>query len=216
MYDAPAQPSVLRKSAVRAIRPHRSGSVFQRNTGEWVALISLPNGKRRSKWGKSKAEALRNLRDLQAAAALGPYIPPPPRPLPPAMVGARRANLPTKIRKEWVAEAKAAGWSVKSLPEARIAIYLSRFGLTPRNVAEQYKIDRWRLDFAAPDVQIGIEVDGPHHRLPEAAVKDLERDAILGAAGWIIFRVDAYGADAEIEHRISRIARFVRGERLAA
>jgi len=153
---------------------------------------------------------------MQAAEALGPTVPPPPTMvLPPSITGARRATIPTRLGSQYVATASERGWVVRSVPEARIALLLDRLGLTPRDTATQCRVGRVRLDFAASDVKVAIEVDGPLHRLPERALKDIERDATLTAAGWMVFRVDAYSPDDELDHRLGRIVRFIRAERLS-
>lgn len=124
-------------------------------------------------------------------------------------------RVPTALTQTYLDLAKGAGWTPRSVPEARVACKLGNLGLRPGvDIHEQMKVDRFRVDFACPDIQIAIEVDGPHHRLPENAVKDLERDSSLAAAGWFVFRVDAYGSDDEMDNRLGRIVRFIRTERI--
>lgn len=48
----------------------------------------------------------------------------------------------------------------------------------------------YRLDFAYPVVKLAIEVDGPHHRLPEVKARDARRDARLRDLGWSVQRFD--------------------------
>lgn len=48
----------------------------------------------------------------------------------------------------------------------------------------------YRLDFAYPAVMLAIEVDGPHHRLPENARRDARRDRVLRRLGWTVRRFD--------------------------
>jgi hypothetical protein len=151
------------------VRGHREGSVYQRGRdGLWVAAISLPGGQRRRAYAKTRAEVEAKLRKMQAVETfLGPTIPAPPTMiLPPSLSGARRTTLPTRLGPQYLAIAAESGWIVRSVPEARIAVVLGRLGLTPWNTAAQYKVGRLRIDFAAPDVSVAIEVDGPHHRLP--------------------------------------------------
>jgi very-short-patch-repair endonuclease len=200
-----------------SMRGHGEGTVWQRKSDKrWVAQISLHDGRRRSKVAKTRTEAFAKLRELQAAKALGTVMAPPPTiALPPSLTGARRATIPGRLGKEYLAAALERGWLVRSVPEARVALVLDRLGLAPTDVAVQVKVDRLRLDFAAVAVKVAIEVDGPHHRLPEIALKDVERDALLSAAGWMVFRVDAYAPDDEIDHRLARIVRFIRGETLS-
>jgi hypothetical protein len=203
------------------VRGHHEGSIFRRKRdGKWTAALSTPDGRRierACRWNDNTRDRARELlREIQAAQLLGAPIPPAPTiPLPPSLTGARRATIPARLGSEYLAASSERGWIVRSLPEARIALVLDRLGLTPRDTAVQGKVGRIRIDFAAIDVKVGIEVDGPHHRLPEIAMRGLERDATLAAAGWMIFRVDAYGSDEELNHRLARIVRFIRGERLS-
>ena len=56
----------------RAVRGHREGTVFQRKAdGLWVAAVSLPNGKRRRRYARTKALAQEALRDLQRELGRG-------------------------------------------------------------------------------------------------------------------------------------------------
>lgn len=203
------------------MRGHHEGSVFRRKRdGKWTAAVSLPDGRRHEKaaeWSNNTRDRAKELlREMLAAQLLGGPIPTAPTiPLPPSLTGARRATIPARLGSEYLAVASDRGWIVRSLPEARIVLVLDRLGLTPRDTAVQCKVGRVRIDFAATDVKVGIEADGPHHRLPEIALRDLERDATLTAAGWMVFRVDAYGEDAELDNRLARIVRFIRGERLS-
>jgi integrase len=52
------------------IRGHNEGSIFKRTDGRWVAMLSLPSGKRQSFYGKTRQEVQRRLaaaqRDLEA------------------------------------------------------------------------------------------------------------------------------------------------------
>lgn len=48
----------------------------------------------------------------------------------------------------------------------------------------------YRIDFAYPAVKLAIEIDGPHHRLPENRARDLRRDRRLRAMGWTVVRFD--------------------------
>ena len=53
----------------------------------------------------------------------------------------------------------------------------------------QYRVDRYRLDFAYPDLMIAIEVDGyAAHGSAEALQRDLQRQNHLVALGWTVLR----------------------------
>ena len=65
----------------------------------------------------------------------------------------------------------------------------------------------YRLDFAYPSIKLAIEIDGPHHGLPEVAARDRQRDRRLQALGWVVLRFDeqvvAYRPELMV-HRIRR------------
>lgn len=46
------------------MRGHNEGSIFQRRTGEWVAAVTMRNGRRATRWSKSPAEAKADLAEL--------------------------------------------------------------------------------------------------------------------------------------------------------
>lgn len=48
----------------------------------------------------------------------------------------------------------------------------------------------YRIDFAYPMVELAIEIDGPHHRLPEVKARDARRDHRLRQLGWTVERFD--------------------------
>lgn len=47
----------------------------------------------------------------------------------------------------------------------------------------------YRLDMAYPDLRLDVEIDGPHHRLPEVAARDVRRDQRLRSLGWEVLRL---------------------------
>ncbi|WP_025371791.1 endonuclease domain-containing protein [Advenella mimigardefordensis] len=63
-------------------------------------------------------------------------------------------------------------------------IRFSRIPLWP-----QLPVDRFFLDFGNPIVKVGLECDGKQWHDQR---KDAERDAILKAQGWIIFRAEGW------------------------
>ncbi|MBX7434575.1 DUF559 domain-containing protein [Mycobacterium sp. Y57] len=73
----------------------------------------------------------------------------------------------------------------------------------------QYRVGKYRLDYAWPTVRIALEADGPHHWRPDVAVKDVARDAWLRSQGWLVFRVD----DSDtLDEQLCRVVRMIRAE----
>lgn len=64
----------------------------------------------------------------------------------------------------------------------------------------------YRIDFAYPLVKLAIEVDGPHHRLPEVKARDARRDRRLRQLGWTVDRFD----EDEITYHPERVLVAIR------
>jgi very-short-patch-repair endonuclease len=47
----------------------------------------------------------------------------------------------------------------------------------------------YKLDFAHPQLQIGLEVDGPSHRMVERKAQDAKKVAKLESLGWTVYRI---------------------------
>jgi very-short-patch-repair endonuclease len=91
-------------------------------------------------------------------------------------------------------------------PENLAAFRLHRGG---HKFEHQYRVGRYRLDFAWPKIKVGLEIDGPHHLRPDVAVKDAFRDCELQNEGWLIFRV--HYTDS-FEEQLARISGLIHRE----
>jgi very-short-patch-repair endonuclease len=114
------------------------------------------------------------------------------------------------------AEIEARGWQSGSTLENRLIYRMSRWGVLPTDLSQQHKVGRYRLDFADPDVMIGIEADGFYHRMPGKAGKDQERDAWLLTKGWFIFRIPDDCSGSEFEQHLFSVLMLLRDERESA
>src|SRR6476469_6301485 len=74
----------------------------------------------------------------------------------------------------------------------------------------QYRVGKYRLDYAWPAKLIALEADGPHHWRPDMAVKDVARDSYLRSRGWLVFRIDEMSDN--LEDQLCRVVRMVRSE----
>jgi very-short-patch-repair endonuclease len=76
--------------------------------------------------------------------------------------------------------------------ESRMRVALVCAGLPPR-VQHPVTVGgrAFRLDLAYPEAMLAVEYDGGHHREAAQALRDLEREGLLTAAGWKIIRFDA-------------------------
>lgn len=71
-------------------------------------------------------------------------------------------------------------------------------------------------DLVLREERIIIEVDGPHHWLPEIAAADRVRDRLLLALGWTVIRFTVYEIDDDVDAVVREIWASVRARRLAA
>ena len=72
----------------------------------------------------------------------------------------------------------------------------------------QYRVGRYRLDYAHPRWRVAIEADGIYHWHPENAVRDLMRDSWLRSEGWLVFRVD--DENGNLDEQVSNTIRAIR------
>lgn len=108
---------------------------------------------------------------------------------------------------------EARGWQAGSSLENRFALRLARLGLRPIDLVQQHRVGTYRIDFADPDVLIGIEADGFYHQMPGAADRDCRRDQALLEQGWFVFRVTDCD-DAELEKQLLAVVLLLREERI--
>lgn len=82
---------------------------------------------------------------------------------------------------------------------------LHRFGVLDQT---QYRVGKYRLDYAWQSLLIALEADGPFHRQPDVAARDAARDCYLRSLGWLVFRVD--DTSGTLDAQLSRVARVIR------
>jgi very-short-patch-repair endonuclease len=93
------------------------------------------------------------------------------------------------------------------------AFWRAYLGLHPTNLdglVPQYSVGRYRLDFAVPDLDVGIEIDGfAYHATPSAFEKDRKRQRELEHAGWRIVRFSAREVLRDPKACVHEAARWV-------
>jgi hypothetical protein len=97
-----------------------------------------------------------------------------------------------------------AGWAVTTTGEAEVARQLGLLGYTPRDVETQFRLGRYRLDFAIPAARIDIEADGWVHGARDVRLRDARRDREVKAWGWTVVRIDTERDDtaAQLRRRV--------------
>lgn len=94
-----------------------------------------------------------------------------------------------------IAVARERGWDVGNVGEAEVAQALEIMGYGPSSVETQYKVGRYRLDFAMPEKRLAIEADGWVHTAESVAERDRRRDAWLAEQGWTMIRINTEVGD---------------------
>jgi very-short-patch-repair endonuclease len=113
-------------------------------------------------------------------------------------------TLPAKVIEQAIVE---AGWRKGSSLENKVAFHFMRWDR--KEVVQQHGVGKYRLDFAWPEIQIGLEVDGWWHRSPEGAAKDSERDSWLRSEGWMVLRIDDRHGEDSMMSQLSRVIQVV-------
>lgn len=75
-------------------------------------------------------------------------------------------------------------------PEVRLWTQLRR-NLQGRRFRRQHPVGPFILDFYCNDVRLAVEVDGQHHALGQAPLRDIERDAWLALRRIRVLRLSA-------------------------
>jgi hypothetical protein len=80
--------------------------------------------------------------------------------------------------------------------ETRVRIAIVLAGLPPPVAQHRVVLGsrEFALDLAYPEVMLAVEYNGADHLRPDRALRDLEREQLLVAAGWRIIRFDAVTA----------------------
>jgi very-short-patch-repair endonuclease len=74
----------------------------------------------------------------------------------------------------------------------------------------QYGINRYVIDFYAPELKLAIEIDGPTHDLPGAAEYDANRQAFIEATGAIVLRFTNRQVYGDLEGVLGAIGGTIR------
>ncbi len=121
----------------------------------------------------------------------------------------RRSGRPGAGRLAALLASRESGPALESALEAKVWLLLRRSGV-PRPRRQFWVAlpgGRYRLDFAWPEQQVGLECDGwEHHGTRSAFVDDRARLAELAAARWRILPVTWKACTRESE----RVARWLR------
>lgn len=115
--------------------------------------------------------------------------------------------MSTSLARYTVQALEQRGWQPGSTLENQVALLLSNEGFTPGDFVQQFRIGRYRIDFAIPDLRLAIEVDGWYHRMPGKAERDAERDAFLATRGWRTLRISDEG---DMSARVAEVSATVR------
>ncbi len=74
----------------------------------------------------------------------------------------------------------------------------------------QYGIDRYVIDFYAPELKLAIEIDGPTHDRPEAKAYDADRQAYIESIGVVVVRFSNARVYNDLEGVLDAIGQTIR------
>lgn len=86
--------------------------------------------------------------------------------------------------------AEREGWKVTNAGEASVALALHKLGYKPSDVATQFNLGPYKLDFALVAERIDIEADGWVHTARNVRRRGAVRDRQLREWGWTVIRID--------------------------
>lgn len=121
--------------------------------------------------------------------------------------GTRRATMVIELA-TGLPESPAESWLLVILAEAGIAVPVLQY-----SVCDLAGRERYRLDFAWPDLKIALEYDG-YEAHEDRAERDQARDEDLRRRGWLVVRADS--ADLRSPSRLLRDLRTAFRKRRAA
>ena len=106
-------------------------------------------------------------------------------------VDARRGTVGGRTLREAWEEYRLGGEGTKSWSEDELhrLILEYRLGTPLVNRRDATGVGDTCCDFVFVDVRLIVEVDGPHHDLPEVRAADEQRDRLLQAHGWRVIRI---------------------------
>ena len=58
-----------------------------------------------------------------------------------------------------------------------------------KKFVKEYRMGKYSIDFAWPELKLGIEIDGQQHEFPERKKSDRLKDTYLSENGWKILRI---------------------------
>lgn len=100
--------------------------------------------------------------------------------------------------------------------EKRVAVALRKAG---HRVGLQHRLATtsgrgFVLDLALLDVWLDLEIDGPHHLMPEQAAEDRVRDRLIrDTSPWTVERASVYEIDADLPAFVGAVGRMVASKR---
>jgi very-short-patch-repair endonuclease len=111
------------------------------------------------------------------------------------------------------------GWEPGNDGENRIIRILHEFGLVPQDIERQFRLGKYRLDFAFPAERFALESDGWVHTAAKVRRIDRDRDRQLRDWGWETVRLDIDGPIETMQDQIRQVLAtiaFVRSRSLTS
>jgi very-short-patch-repair endonuclease len=94
--------------------------------------------------------------------------------------------------------------------EQRLWPHLRNRQLETCKFRRQYGIDRYVIDFYAPELKLALEIDGPTHHSPEAQTYDRDRQTYLESTGATVLRFTNWQVYNQLDQVLDAIAHQIR------
>lgn len=95
--------------------------------------------------------------------------------------------------KKAIKEGRAFGWKnhhmLKNSYAEDFFIKVIHNEFDNKNYIKEYRIGKYSIDFAWPDLNLAIEIDGSQHEYPERKRSDKLKDQFLKENGWKVLRI---------------------------
>ena len=92
-----------------------------------------------------------------------------------------------------IKEGRAAGWKnhhkLKNSYAEDFFIKVIKNEFDNKNFIKEYRMGKYSIDFAWPDLKLAIEIDGKQHEFPDRKKSDKLKDKYINDCGWKVLRI---------------------------
>ena len=112
-----------------------------------------------------------------------------------------------------VKEGRAVGWKnhhkLKNSYAENFFIEVINNEFNNKNYTKEYRMGKYSIDFAWPDLKLAIEIDGSQHNFPDRKKSDKLKDKYLKSNNWKVLRIKWIELFHETKRYISIAKNFI-------